>query len=109
MRLQVSVQIPPYGKRLTAIKRQTLTWFEDHELMSNDSVDLTLTKPEALVLFELLADFHEQNELTIRNQAERIALWNLSSRLEKTLVEVFSPDYDQLVVQARDLVVSNRP
>jgi len=76
--------------------------------MSDDTIILTLTKPEALVLFELLADFHEQKELKIGNQAERIALRNLSSRLEKTVVEIFSPEYDQIVVQARDLIVSNQ-
>ena len=76
--------------------------------MSDDTIILTLTKPEALVLFQLLTDFHDQKELRIGNQAERITLWNLSSRLEKTLVEIFSPEYDQMVRQARDLIVSNQ-
>jgi hypothetical protein len=76
--------------------------------MENESVTLTLTKAEALILFDLLADFHEDPSLKVRDRADRVALWNLASLLEKSLVEVFSPNYLELVAQARLELTSSR-
>ena len=67
----------------------------------DDSVTFTIAKAEALVLFDLLADFRDQANLPIRDTAQRAALWFLESRLEKTLVEPFALDYDQALPNAR--------
>jgi hypothetical protein len=76
--------------------------------MQNDSVAIALTKAEALILFDLLADLHEDPSLKVRDQADRVALWNLTSLLEKSLAEVLSPNYRELVAQARVELTSGR-
>lgn len=68
---------------------------------SQNSVSITLTKDEALVLFELMDDFLDEPSLAVRDQAERRALWNLAGRLRKSVPEVFSPNYKELVEIAR--------
>ena len=76
----------------------------------DDSVTITLTKAEALVLFELLADFHDQPQLSIRDHAERVVLWRLGASLEKQLTEIFRPDYKSILEESRRLVVDqDRP
>jgi hypothetical protein len=76
--------------------------------MANETVALNLTKAEALILFELLADFHEESSVPVKDQADRIALWNLCCLLEKSLVEIFSPNYKDLLLQARQELLSSR-
>jgi REP element-mobilizing transposase RayT len=71
------------------------------ELMTNEKVNISIGKPEALILFELLADFHSQPVLEFKDNAERLALVRLHGALQSTLVEPFSKDYDQLVSDAR--------
>jgi hypothetical protein len=68
----------------------------------NESVQIEITKDEALVLFEFLARFSETGTLELVDQAEERALWNLSCVLEKILVEPFCPDYLDIIKAARD-------
>ncbi len=59
-------------------------------------VTIELTDDEALVLFELLAEYGESDAgrvLGVRYAAERNALWALSAHLEKVLVAPLQPDY----------------
>ena len=63
---------------------------------------LELSVDEALVLFEFVNRFSESDRLSIADQAEARALWNLCCLLQKQLVEPFSPDYTLLLQQARD-------
>lgn len=65
-------------------------------------VRLELTRDEALVLFEFLARFDDDSKLTIRDQAEERALWNLHCLLQKQLVELLHPEYKALLAAARD-------
>jgi hypothetical protein len=58
-------------------------------------------KSEALVLFELLADFYLESSIQINDNAERLAL----VRLHGALVEPFSPDYCQIIAAARSELV----
>ncbi len=67
-----------------------------------NQVGLKLTKDEALVLFELLSRFSDEDDLAIHDQAEERALWNLQCALEKVLVEPFSPEYKSVLEAARD-------
>lgn len=68
-------------------------------------VVLRLSGDEALVLFEWL---NRTNKATndfgdlVEDQAEQRALWNLTCLLERELVEPFSPEYLELVEQARE-------
>ncbi|WP_127559257.1 hypothetical protein [Saccharospirillum alexandrii] len=67
-----------------------------------DEVEIRLTKDEALVLFEFLSRFSNEDKLSIQDQAEARALWNLTCVFEKTLAEPFSVDWNEIVERARD-------
>ena len=73
--------------------------------LANEKVNVTIGKAEALVLFELLADFHSQPVLEFHDNAERLALVRLHGALESTLTEPFAKEYDQLVSHARTLLL----
>lgn len=65
-------------------------------------VTISLTTDEALVLFDLLHRWEDDEQVTPpQNEAEQIALWNVSALLARVLVEPFSPDYTRLVSEAR--------
>jgi hypothetical protein len=72
----------------------------------DEPVTITLNKAQALVLFELLADFRDGSVLPIRNEAERAALWAVENCLEKTLAEPFRSDYGRILDEARKKVVA---
>ncbi len=67
-----------------------------------DGTSITLTRDEALVLFDFLARFRFDQELKIIDQAEERALWNVHCLLEKELLEPLKEEYRELVTQARD-------
>ncbi len=69
--------------------------------MNQGSLSITLTRDEALVLLEILGDFRDEPVVTVRDQAERHALWKLTCLLEKAVPEVFSPNYGELVEIAK--------
>jgi hypothetical protein len=68
---------------------------------SEGTITVTVGRAEALVLFEMLADFYRQPVLEIGGPAERLALVRLHGALEKALVEPFMPDYRALIEAAR--------
>ena len=69
--------------------------------MTDTVVNLHLGIDEALVLFEMLADFQSAPSLTVTTPAERLALIRLHGVLETTLVEPLRPDYRELLGAAR--------
>lgn len=70
---------------------------------------ITLTRAEALVLFEWLQR-HEDRNTTPGDDAERAALWNLSALLERELVEPFKDDYSELLAAAKaELAAQGKP
>jgi hypothetical protein len=73
--------------------------------MSDDVLNLEIGRDEALVLFELIADYNMEPELKLTEHAERISMNLLVGALEKTLVEPFRPDYLELVRTARARLV----
>ena len=70
--------------------------------MKSDDISLTLTRDEALVLFEFFSRFSDKDELSIIDQAEERALWNLTCVFEKVLAEPFGADYEEVIQQARE-------
>jgi hypothetical protein len=62
---------------------------------------MTIGRDEALILFEILADFSCQATLPIRDEAERLALFRFHGALESTLVEPFQPEYQRLLGDSR--------
>jgi len=67
-----------------------------------DEIQITLTKDEALVLFEMLSRFSDSDKLAIEHQAEERALWNLNCSLESVLVEPLEENYFELLQAARE-------
>jgi len=65
---------------------------------------IELPKAQALVLFEFLSRFSNDNRLEIQDQAEERVLWDICCDLEKMLAEPFRPDYRDLLQKARDAV-----
>ena len=47
-----------------------------YEWILEETVELKLSKADALVLFDSLADFHDEETIHVRDRALRIALWN---------------------------------
>ena len=68
---------------------------------SMSNVNLTLSKDEALVLFEFLFRFSEEENLEIKDKSEEHVLWKLQGTLEKALSEPFSKEYSSLIEEAR--------
>ena len=73
--------------------------------MSEQKVNIELTKEEAIVLFEFLGRFNENDELNrFEGQAEQRVLWDIECILEKELSEPFRADYKEIVKKARESV-----
>jgi hypothetical protein len=69
--------------------------------MKDESINVSLSPDEALVLFEFLARFEQSENLQIEDEAERVVLANVLCVLEKKLVAPFRPDYADLLASAR--------
>ncbi len=69
-----------------------------------NNIALTLSRDEALVLFEFLSRFSDEEELRIEDQAENRVLWHLCCILEQQLVEPFREDYADCLARARHAV-----
>ena len=70
--------------------------------METQIIQLSITKNEALVLFDFLTRFNKtQHSGIFEDQAEEKTLWVLETHLEKQLVEHFMPDYIDIIKKAR--------
>ena len=69
---------------------------------ARETITLVIGKSEALVLFDFLADFHQERSHDVNENAERLALVRLHGALESTLVEQFSSDYREIISAARN-------
>jgi hypothetical protein len=94
-----------------------LYFFENGQLIRNHckeielsvnvdkSLNLTISKDEALVLFDFLERFNETEQSEVfEDQAEQKTLWILEGQLEKQLVEPFNPDYKDIIKEARNKI-----
>ena len=70
----------------------------------NEKVILELSNDEALILFEWIKRFNEQDNQEFEDQAEERVLWNLEALLEKSLTTLFDRDYKELLNEARGRV-----
>ncbi len=68
----------------------------------NNNILIRLSHDEALVLFELLSRFQETDRLRLANNAEFLALSQVSAQLDKALVEPFQRDYKELLRAAQN-------
>ena len=83
------------------------------ETDNQGAVQITLTKDEALVCFELVSRICEKEDYNVilfddkvlfEDKAERQILWSIESQLQKILAEPFLPNYLDIVKQARDKI-----
>lgn len=77
---------------------------EQIELSVNkeQTINLEITKDESLVLFDFSSRFNQSEHKEIfEDQAEQKTLWIVESQLEKQLVEIFKPDYKDIISDAR--------
>ena len=73
--------------------------------MENNEITITMNKDEALVLFEFLSRFNENdNKEIFQDQAEEKVLWRIEGQLEKILVEPFMPNYQDIIKEARNRI-----
>jgi hypothetical protein len=77
-------------------------------MTDQQKINLTVTKDEALVLFEFLARFNQSEHPDIfEDQSEQKTLWILEGQLETQLVEPFKPDYKDILKEARNKIRDN--
>ncbi len=74
----------------------------DERSATTPNVEISLTADEALVLFECLSRYSDSGTLSIVDQAEERALWNLCALFQKTLLPPFQDDYLEQLKQARE-------
>ena len=73
--------------------------------MKKSSINIKLSKEEAIVLLEFLGRVNEKERLGLfEDQSEQRVLWNIECILEKNLSEPFSQDYHDIVKRAREQV-----
>jgi hypothetical protein len=70
-------------------------------VVNSAKILLEIGEDEAILLFELLADFSNQASLEIPAISERLALVRLHGALEKTLVVPFAKNYLDVLSAAR--------
>lgn len=74
-------------------------------MTDRQNISLTLTKDEALVLFDFLGRFNQTDHTDIfEDQSEQKTLWILEGQLGKQLVEPFKPDYKDIIKEARNKI-----
>ncbi len=67
-----------------------------------EEIQINLSKDEAIILFEFLSRFSNEEVLEIVDQSEARVLWNILCDLEKDLVEPFSEKYAEILEKARE-------
>jgi hypothetical protein len=70
-------------------------------------VTLSLTRDQALVLFEWLSREDGRSGIPTEHQAEQKVLWEIEGQLERTLVEPLQPDYSAAIAAARERIMSD--
>jgi len=68
------------------------------------TVQLSLSREAAIVLFEFLSRYTDTGQLSIADQAEQRVLWDLCAMMESQLNEPISPDYDKILKTSRKMV-----
>jgi hypothetical protein len=83
----------------------------------NEYVDVPIPKAACLVLFELLTSSYEEwrklnpddssaspMNINAEDHAQRMALWKLEGALERTLPELFSSNYNELLTESKRIL-----
>lgn len=83
-----------------------------------ENIELSLSRSACLVLFEFLTQSYENWRKTNPNddtaspmllhaetRAQRVALWKLEGSLERTLPELFSSNYEELLAESSRILI----
>lgn len=74
--------------------------------VNKDSIQVTLSRQEALVLFEWLASLDEKATVPL-DEAEQRVVWRVEGQLESLLTEVVEADYRDRVLLAKKAVLND--
>ena len=66
-----------------------------------ENIQINLSNDEALILFQFLARFSDDEILEIADQSEERVLWSIHCDLEKILAEPFTENYAEILEKAR--------
>jgi HPt (histidine-containing phosphotransfer) domain-containing protein len=69
-----------------------------------EPVTLTLSRDEAVVLFEWLHRFNSETAHRFDDQAEQRVFWDLEASLEASLEELLQPEHAEILAAARSRV-----
>jgi hypothetical protein len=72
----------------------------------NDKVVINLTHEEALVLYGFFVRYEDTDEFAMKHNAEYLAFMRMSAQLDKSLVEIFQPDYASKLRDAQQKVAA---
>ena len=72
--------------------------------ITDETATISMTRNEALVLFEFLSRFDQDKQLDIRDKAEELVLWQVHGAFECVLTEPFAADYLKRLETARETV-----
>ena len=67
-----------------------------------EDIQIQLTEDEAWVLFEFVRRFSNTDKLTIEDQAEERALWNLCCIFEKILPQLKATEHQCFIEECRN-------
>lgn len=71
----------------------------------SEKISIELSYNEALVLFEFLSNYSNDEKLEIQHKAEERVLWDLLCQLETKLTNPLSSEYHLLLQSARDILL----
>ena len=72
-------------------------------MRENNNITIKFSKDEAIVLFEFLSRFNgEEHKNIFQDQAEEKTLLIIEGQLEKVLTEPFMPNYQDILLEARN-------
>jgi hypothetical protein len=76
--------------------------------MTSD-LNINLTPTQALVLIDWLSKIDDKGDQfpIFQHEAERLVLWKIEGQIESVLAEVFAENYDDILREARQKVVSD--
>jgi hypothetical protein len=73
----------------------------------SENITITVSHDEALVLFEFFSRFGDTDDFRLRNNAEYVAFQKISAQLDKSISDMFKPNYVELLCIARERIAGD--
>ena len=81
--------------------------FSSEALVKTDDVVVTLSRPEALVLFEFLSIAEDATELPSIGETERRVIWHIHAELQRVLPEPFERNWEERLADAKAKILGS--